>query len=161
LILKTQSQGEIEAIKESLPKDIELVFDGQGDISMSDILLAKDFNAIILGFRVSITPEAKRLSESEHILYRIYDIVYELLDELQNVLQYKIQQAQETILGKGQIIAEFPTQTGRIMGVKINEGRLALNDKIRIMRGEKIIGTGTITSLKRGKGEVKEVAKNL
>lgn len=159
IILKTEGIGELEAITQSLPENVKVMYQGQGHISVSDVMMAKDFGAIIVGFRVGIAHEAKGLAESEHILYRIYHIIYELLDELQDVVVHQKMEAQEVVLGRGQITARFEAKDTQILGVKIVEGRLALSDKVRILRGEKEIGKAKITSLRRGKVDVKEMGK--
>ncbi|OGH38868.1 MAG: hypothetical protein A2905_04265 [Candidatus Levybacteria bacterium RIFCSPLOWO2_01_FULL_36_10] len=162
IVLKTQTKGEVEAIKNSLPeKRVEVVFEGQGDVSISDVLLAKDFGAIIVGFNNEITREAKSLAESEHIFYKIYSIIYELLDEVKEAVEALLRGEQEEILGKANILASFDSQEGKILGLRVIEGRLALSDKVKVTRGKKEIGRSKLVSLRRGKQEVKEAGRNI
>jgi len=161
IILKTEGKGELDAIKTSLPDDIQIVYEGQGEISFSDVLLAKDFKGIVIGFNVGITKDAKLFAENEHVFYRQYKIIYELLEEVSDASELLKEEKREKILGKAVIMASFPSGDEKILGVKIESGRLALHDDIRIMRGEKSVGVGKITSLKRAKQDVKEVAKGL
>lgn len=161
IVLKTQSLGELEAIKNSLPPGVKVEYEGQGDITASDILLAKDFGATIIGFNTNITSEAKTLAENEKVLYRIYNIIYELLDELADVMAGIEKAAQEVVLGRASVIASFGEGEARVLGLRVLEGRLALSDNVRLLRDNKVIGEGKIASLKRGKTDVKEVAKGL
>ena len=159
IILKTETSAEFEAIEAAFPKDVELVSSGQGDITVNDILLAKDFRAIVLGFHVDITREAKTLAENDRIFYRLYSVIYEMLDEIDDVAAALAEEGRERILGKATIITSFLGTSGLILGVNVIEGRLALNDTIRIMREEKVIGEAKITSIKREKQDVKDVSK--
>lgn len=161
VFLKTETTGEIDAIKSSLPQEIKVKGEGQGEISVADILLAKDFNALVLGFNVGISKDAKSLADSEGVHYKTYTIIYELLDEMKDALLGLSTEEEVKIRGRAEIIAEFPTEVGKILGVKVLEGRLALNDPIIITRNDIELGRAKLTLLKRGKQEVKEVAKGL
>lgn len=162
IILKTETSGELDAIKSSLPAEIKIKAEGQGEINVKDILNAKDIKALVIGFNVGISKEAKAIALSEKVFYKEYAIIYELLDELKDVLQGLGTEEEEVkIRGRAEIIASFPTEVGKILGVKVLEGRLALNDPIILTRNESELGRSKITLLKRGKAEVKEVAKGL
>lgn len=159
IVLKTETSAEFEAIKAALPEDVQLVSSGQGDITVNDIHLAKDFKAIVLGFDVDIARDAKALAETESVFFRLYTVIYEMLDELDDVAAAMAEDAREKILGKATIITSFLGSSGVILGVNVIEGRLALNDKIRIMRNEKVVGEAKIVSIKREKQDVKDVSK--
>jgi translation initiation factor IF-2 len=161
IVLKAETSGEMDAIKSSLPKDVIIASEGQGDINVADILLAKDLKSLVVGFNVSITKEAKNLADSEKVFYKEYKIIYKLIDELSEVLEGLNQEEEIKIRGRAEIIAEFPTAVGKILGVKVAEGRLAVNDPVIITRKDIEVGRSRITLLKRGKQEVKEVAKGL
>lgn len=160
VIIKTQTAGELDAIKQSLPEDVTVMSEGQGEIGVADILKAKDFGAIVVAFNVGIAKEAKTLAESEGVFYRTYNIIYELLDELTDAAALIQEEGQEKILGKASIIASFQGTQGEILGVRVNEGRLVLQDKVRVERDGQIIGESTISTLKRVKEDVREVGKN-
>lgn len=161
IILKTEGKGELDAIKNSLPEDVKVVYEGQGDISFSDVLMAKDFKAIIMGFNVKIDKEAKRVAETEGIFYRIYSIIYELLDEVKEALEGMIVLEAEKTLGLATVLAKFPSDNRTIIGIRVDSGRIAINDNIKLLRNDKEQGSAKIASIKRGKQDVKEVAKNL
>jgi len=159
VILKTEGRGELEAIKATLPKDVVIVFEGQGDITASDVLMAKDFGAIVIGFNVNVAKDAASLADTETVIVRTYKIIYQLLDEIDEVLQALEERGKEVILGQATILAIFGEGEKRVMGVRIREGRIARGDKVKVMRGQKVMGTGTIASLKHGKQDVKEMGK--
>lgn len=161
IILKAETSGEMDAVKSSLPAEIGIAGEGQGDISIADVLLAKDLKALVLGFNVGITKEAKSLADSEGVFYKTYTIIYNLLDEMKDALAGIGLEEEVKIRGKGEIIAEFPTAVGKILGVKVVEGRLAINDPVIVTRDDAEIGRAKITLLKRGKAEVKEVGRGL
>lgn len=161
IVLKTETSAEAEAIKNSLPQGTEVVLEGQGDITFSDVLIAKDFSAFVIGFNVKIVDDAERLAKDEKVFFRLYSIIYELIDELNEAVKTDQADGQEKILGQGTIIASFVIQDGKVLGVSVNEGRLRIQDKIKILRGKVEKGRSTLTSLRRGKQEVKEVGKGL
>lgn len=160
IILKTETSGELEAIKDFLPKTIKIVFEGQGDISAGDMLLAKDFKALVIGFNVGITKDAKMMGDNEKIFYKSYGIIYEMLDELEALVEVIKKQGFEQVLGKGVIIASFEGTDATILGVRVDEGRLAVKDKVKIMRKDTEIGRSNIITLRKLKEVVKVVDKN-
>lgn len=161
IILKVETSGEMDAIKSSLPEDTKIAGEGQGEISVADILLAKDLKALVIGFNTGISKEAKNLADSEKVFYKNYTIIYELLDEMKDVMAGMNQEEEIKIRGRAEISAEFPTAVGKILGVKVTEGRLALNDPVIITRNDIEVGRSKIILLKRGKVEVKEVGRAL
>jgi translation initiation factor IF-2 len=159
IILKTETSAELEAIKNALPSNIKVIFEGQGEISVSDVLMAKDFRALILGFNVEATRDAKFLADSEKIFYKSYGIIYQMLDEMNNLLSAVAAQGQEKELGKATILASFLGSSGPILGLKVTEGRLAVGDRIKIFRAEREMGASVIASIKQGKADTKLVSK--
>lgn len=161
IVLKAEGKGELEAVKNSLPSKIEIVHEGIGEITFSDVRLAKDFSAIVIGFNVGIAKTAKSFCESEGVLYRIYNLIYELLEEIKEAKTDFYEKAKEKIVGTGEVLASFESQGEKVMGVKVVSGRIAKGDNVKVQKGEREIGRGKIASLRRGKAEVKEVAKGL
>lgn len=159
VVVKTQTSGEFEAIFASLPEDVEVVYEGRGEISVSDILMARDFNAIVVGFNVDIEKQAKVLAEANKTFYSTYNIIYNLLDELKDAVALIHERAKRKVYGKAQILAVFEGNEGQILGVRVQEGRLAMGDKIVITRGDDETLPSKIVSLKQGKKDVKEVGK--
>ncbi len=159
VIVKTQTSGEFEAVRASLPPDVKVIYEGRGEISLSDILMARDFSAIVVGFNVDIEKQAKNLAESNGTFYRTYNIIYNLLDELKDAVDLIRERAQRKVLGKAQILATFEGNEGQILGVRVTDGRLAVGDKIVIAKGDKETPESKIISLKQGKKDVKEIGR--
>lgn len=159
IILKSGSSAEMEALKNSLPQKVQVIYEGQGDIAISDILMAKDFHALVIGFNVEITREAKFLAESEKVFYKSYGIIYQLLDELNQLILTLHQKKEEKELGRGEILASFVGTSGAILGIKVIQGRIAVGDRAKLVRKDKELGLALITSIKQGKTDVKHVEK--
>ena len=155
LILKADTAGSLEAVRSSLPEQITMVSSGIGDINDADVLLAKSSGSIIIGFNVSAKPPVAKLAQTEKVIFRTYKIIYELLDELKDVVSgLKEVLVEERELGVGQIIAEFPFEKTRIAGTKIASGRLAKGDSVKIMRNQTEVGRAKIKSLRHGKDDI-------
>ena len=155
IILKGDAAGSLEAIKESLGTIAELVSAGSGDITDSDVLLAKSARAIIIGFNVKISGSVRQLAETENVRFKVYSIIYDLLDEIREVAELiNKPEAQEEILGEAVILAEFPMDSERIAGCKVESGRIAKGDLLRITRGSTKIGETKIKSLRQSKKDV-------
>lgn len=161
IILKTKTSAESEAVTNALPSEINIISTGQGEISTSDIMMAKDLGAIVIGFNVAVDKSAQQIAQSEEVFYKSYGIIYELLDEVKDVADTISEEGIRREVGEAKIIAKFGEGNSTILGLEVTRGRLALNDKIELKRGDKVIGTTKISSLKRGKSDVKEVAKEL
>lgn len=157
VILCVDSYGSLEAILAALPEEIIVISSKTGDITESDILLAKSTGAIVLGFTVKIRPDVQRLAVTEKVLVRNYTIIYEMLDELSDVLEGKRLASEEQIYGTAKIMASFPFEKTLALGLRVEEGRVAKGDKVRIMRGDVVIGETTIASLRIGKEATSKV----
>lgn len=158
LILKTRTSGEYEAIVASMPSDVEIIFEGRGDINASDIMMAKDFSAIVVGFNVNIEKQAESIAVAQSIFYRTYTIIYKMLEEIEDAAQMLLEKAMRKIAGKGKIIASFEGTTGIIIGLKIEEGRVQVGDYIQKEEVDKNIGK--VISIKQNKEDVKQVGKD-
>lgn len=161
IVLKTESRGGQEAVLASLPDTVKVVFTAEGDIGVSDVLMAKDLKAIIVGFNVKISKDAQIFAENQKVFYRLYKIIYELIEEVSDAVDAFLNADVEKILGKAEVIASFGEKDKKILGVKLTEGRMVTGDKIKVMRGDKEIGRAKISSLRRGKEEVKKVEKDV
>jgi len=158
IILKADTAGSMEAVLAALHKKIKVVYAGVGDIGDADVLMAKSAKAFIVGFNVKCPSAVEKLAATEKVIFRTYSIIYELLDELTEVVSgMKEVLTKERELGTGTIIAEFPFEKLRIAGTKVVVGRLARGDSVKVMRGEEEIGRAKIKSLRKGKEEVTKV----
>jgi translation initiation factor IF-2 len=162
IVLKGDTAGSLEAIQASLSERIKIVSSSVGDISEADILLARGAKAFVIGFNVKCPGAVAKLAQTEKVVYRTYNIIYELLEEMEDVVSgMKEVLGQERELGEGAIIAEFPFEKSRIAGTKIISGRLARGDSIKIMRDEGEIGRAKIKSIRKGREEVTKVEEGI
>ena len=159
VIITADTQGSLEAILAALQKGITIVSSKTGEITENDVLRAKATNAIVLSFNTKIRSEVEKLAFVEKVLVKSYKIIYEMLDEIADVLEGKRQMNVEHILGKAKILARFPFEKTHAFGISLLEGRIARNDRVRIMRGESVIGETTIQSLRVGKNSESKVTK--
>ena len=156
-IIVADTLGSLEAIIESLPKEIQIALQKTGDIETSDVLYAKSINAIILGFNIKTKSDVLKLAATEKVLIRTYNLIYEMLDEIEDLLEGKRISMQEQIYGRAKIMARFPFDKTEVLGLSVLEGRVAKGDKVRVSRGDTIIGEGTISSVRQGKEQVSKV----
>ena len=159
IIICADTLGSLEAIVNALPSQINVVSQKTGDISPADLLLAKSVGAIVLGFNIKIKPEILKLAKTEKVLAKNYSLIYELIDEITDVLEGRELSLVEEILGRAKIIAQFPFEKTKVMGVAILEGRMAKGDKIRLVRKDEVIGDSIISSLRQGKNSISKVEK--
>lgn len=157
VVLSADNQGSLEAIVRSIPPEINVALAKTGDITTTDILLAKSINAIVLGFNIRIRPEIVKFASQEKVLAKNYKIIYELISEVKDVLEGKQLAMVEEIYGRAKILASFPFEKTKVLGIKVLEGRVARGDKIRLIRKEEIIGESTINSVRTGKNVVSKI----
>jgi translation initiation factor IF-2 len=150
IILKADVSGSLEAIKGSLDKDILLIEAAIGDVTESDILLAKSTQSLILAFRVNVPAGVKKLAAFEKVTIKKYDIIYRLLEDIQTqVLQTLEPTINEQILGEAKIIAQFKMKGNHIAGCRVTKGIIDKKEMVHIKRGEKILATTKIKSLQK------------
>ncbi len=167
VIVKADKQGSLEAIQISLEKFneerkvVDFILMGTGDIGEENVKLASAVGAIIIGFNVKIATNAQKLAENEHVLIRSYNIIYELLDDVEEVVNTFLEVGQlEEVLGKANIIAEFPFgKKEKIAGCRMVEGTIAKGQRIRVVREGQLIGETKFKSLRKVKEEVNKVEK--
>lgn len=159
VILVADTQGSLEAITNAFPEDIKLVSKKTGEVTEADVLLAKSTGGIVLSFNTKIKPDVQNFAMTEKVLLRNYEIIYELLDELEDALEGKLLSQIEQIYGQAKILAKFPFEKTFAFGINVTEGRIARGDRIRIMRGDEVIGETTISSLRVGKNATSKVEK--
>ena len=133
---------------------INVILKKTGDITTADVLLAKSTGSLVLGFNIKIKPDVAKLALTEKVLVKNYTIIYEMLDEIKDVVEGKELSLLEEVYGTAQVLAEFPFDKNKVMGIKVLEGRVAKGDKVRIERGDEIIGEGHINSVRVGKEQI-------
>lgn len=159
IVLCADTQGALEAIVAGLPEEVQVPISKTGEITTADVLFAKSIGAIVIGFNAIVKNDVKNLAQTEKILLKNYTIIYELLDEIKDVLEGKKIALEERIFGKARILASFPFEKTKVLGVAVLEGRVAKGDQVDVMRGETLLGEGTITSLRQGKNSTSKVEK--
>ena len=165
VIIKADVQGSAEAIESSISKlsteevKTTVVFKGVGAITESDVSLANSSGGFIVGFNVRAIPQARDIAKRDGVDIKYYSIIYELIDDIKNLLGGLLKpEVKETITGNVEIREVFSiSKIGNIAGCFVKKGIISRNSKIRLLRDNVVVHTGTINSLKRFKEEVKEV----
>jgi len=159
VILVADTQGSLEAIINALPEGIKLVQQKTGAVTEADILMAKSTGSILLSFNLALKPDIVSFAYSEKVLLRNYEIIYELLDEIKDALEGKLQSQMEQIFGSAKVLAKFPFEKTFAFGISVLDGRIARGDRLRVLREDEPIGEATITSLRIGKNSTSKVEK--
>ncbi len=159
LILKADVAGSLEAIVGSLPQNTEIVHTGVGPISESDILLAKSTGAFVIGFNTSAPAAVKKLANIEKVRMKTYNIIYELLDQINEVVELINTPIEEEEFGKAEIIAQFEAAGERIAGCRVAEGFITRGSQIKLLRRDAEIGRTRIKSMRHLKEEISKAEK--
>ncbi|MFH1867342.1 MAG: translation initiation factor IF-2 [Candidatus Omnitrophota bacterium] len=167
VILKTDVRGSLEAVSDSLTNlstknmTLNIIHKGVGDISESDILLAAASNAIVIGFHVRKTPEADRAGKAEHVDIRLYNIIYEAVSDIKAAMEGLLEpHIKESFMGRILVRQVFKiTNSGKIAGCFVQKGKVTRNSSCRLIRESEEVYKGKISSLKRFKDDVKEMAE--
>lgn len=156
IILKTDNIGSLEAIIESikLKENVQIIASGSGNITESDVIMAKSSEAIIIGFNVKPPLQVLKLSQSEKVMIKTYTIIYEMLDEIDDVVKALQMGGLEEVLGEARILATFDFKDEKVAGIKVISGRIARGDKVKILREGKEIGRAKIKSLRYQKEDI-------
>ncbi|PIQ98573.1 MAG: translation initiation factor IF-2 [Candidatus Nealsonbacteria bacterium CG11_big_fil_rev_8_21_14_0_20_39_9] len=167
IILKTDVLGTIEAIEEvlkELPQEkviLKILKSEAGQISESDVKLAKGGRAIVLGFRVKTSPVAQRLAGRERIKIMNFEVIYDLVEGVRKFME-KIMAPEQvrTELGKMKVLVIFLSEKNRqIVGGRVTEGIIKKGASIEVFRGEDLIGKGKMINLQRNKKDAEQVSK--
>jgi translation initiation factor IF-2 len=159
IIVKGDVDGSIEALSDSLIKlsteeiHVNVIHKAVGAISESDVLLAAASNAIIIGFQVRPSTNARRLAEKEQIEIRLYSVIYDAINEVKSGIEGMLApEEKEEITATAEIREIFKiSKVGTIAGCMVKEGKLTRSAKVRVIRDGIVIYTGTLGSLKRFK----------
>lgn len=166
VIIKADAQGSLEALRDSIGKigreggKIQIIHTAVGGINENDVTLAEVTESVIVGFNVRPEPKARKAAELAGIEIRTYGVIYELLDEVELLLVGQLAPDQEEqVLGTAEVRAIFKVpRAGTVAGCYVIEGVVQRNAKARLLRDGVIIHDGVISSLKRFKDDVREVA---
>ncbi|MFV0437576.1 MAG: translation initiation factor IF-2 [Desulfopila sp.] len=166
VVLRADVQGTLEAFakaaEELSTKDIKVrvLHEGTGTITDSDILLASASEAIIIGFNVRPTVKVKELAVKENVDVRSYDVIYHALDDIRKAMVGMLEPTyQEDVIGTAEVRETFSVpKVGTIAGCGVMDGKIQRNAGVRVLRDGVVVYTGKISSLKRFKDDVREVA---
>jgi len=169
LIIKGDVDGSVEALADSLLKlstdeiHVRVIHKGVGQISESDINLAVASDAIVIGFNVRPSINAKRIAENENIEVKLYSIIYNAIEEIKSAMEGLLEpKVEEKIIGNIEVKQVFNiTKVGTIAGCYMKDGRIYRNSKVRVIRDGIVMHTGSLVALKRFKDEVKEVVAGM
>ncbi|MEE9191282.1 MAG: translation initiation factor IF-2 [Candidatus Aerophobetes bacterium] len=169
VIIKTDTQGSLEALGDVLKNlgsenvGINITHGGIGEINKSDILLASASNGIVIGFNAEITGENRNLASEENVEVRQYRVIYEIMDDIKKAQEALVEpKYEEVIIGKAEVRDTFRIpKSGVIAGSYVTEGKVVRGSKARVLRGDEILGEGTISSLRRFERDVSEVSAGL
>ena len=169
IIVKGDVDGSIEALSDSLIKlsteeiHVNVIHKAVGAISESDVLLAAASNAIIIGFQVRPSANARRLAEKEEIEIRLYSVIYDAINEVKSGIEGMLApEEKEEVTATAEVRETFRiSKVGTIAGCMVKEGKITRSSKVRVIRDGIVVYTGALGSLKRFKDDVKEVAAGL
>ena len=167
VIIKGDVDGSVEALTDSFQNlsteeiQVNIIFKAVGAITESDVLLASASEAIIIGFNVKPTLNARKVSEKEQVDIRFYSIIYDAINDLKDAMEGMLSvKMEEESTGEAEVRETFKiSRMGTIAGCMVTSGKIFRNSKVRVVRAEEILFDGKLLSLKRFKDDVKEVAK--
>jgi translation initiation factor IF-2 len=167
IILKGDVDGSIEALSDSLLNlttekiQVNIIHKSVGQISESDVLLASASDAIIIGFQVRPSANARKLAEKEEIDIRLYSVIYQAIEEVKDAMEGMLKPTvEEQVVCNVEVRETFKiSKVGTIAGCFVTDGTITRNTKIRLIREGIVVYTGELGSLKRFKDDVKEVKK--
>ena len=165
IIVKGDVDGSIEALSDSLIKlstpeiQVNVIRKAVGAISESDVLLAAASNAIIVGFQVRPSVDARRLAEKEEVDIRLYSIIYDAIEQLKDAMEGMLSpEIKEEVTATLEVLNIFKiSKVGTVAGCLVREGKVKRSNKVRLIRDGIVVHTGELGSLKRMKDDVKEV----
>jgi translation initiation factor IF-2 len=169
LVLKADVQGSVEALTESLERlstdevRLKVIHGSVGAVNESDVMLASASNAIVLGFNVKADAKAAAQAQAAGVDLRSYNVIYDAINDVRAALSGMLApEIRETLIGRAQVRQLFPiSKVGTIFGSSVTEGKIVRGARVRIKRGDTVLGESTVNSLKRFKDDVREVLQGL
>jgi translation initiation factor IF-2 len=166
IILKTDVQGSVEPIKNSLEKlgsqevQVRIIHSSTGNITEGDVMLALASEGLIIGFNTDVETGARRLADSKGVDIRVYNVIYGLIDDVEKALKGLLEPTiVEVIEGRAEVRQVFPAGKGaKVAGSYVTEGKISRNSSLRVIRKGKVVADTAVISMRRFKDDVKEVA---
>ncbi len=167
LIVKADVQGSVEALEQSLAKlatdevKVTMVHGGVGAITETDIMLASASNAIVIGFNVRPSANARKAAEAEKVDIRLYRVIYDAIEDIKAAMSGLLDpEEREVVIGRVEVRKIFKaSKIGTIAGSYVLEGKITRDSSVRVIRDDIVIHEGKLDSLKRFKDDVKEVTQ--
>ena len=167
IIIKGDVQGSVEALRGALEKlsrpevRLNVIHAAVGGITKTDVDLAAAANAIIIGFNVRPDANARKVAEQENVDIRLYRVIYEAIDEMERALEGMLEpEVREVVLGRAEVRALFRVpNVGTVAGCYVTEGKIVRGAQVRVIRDGTVVHEGPMSSLKRFKDDVREVAQ--
>jgi translation initiation factor IF-2 len=168
VVLKADTKGSLEAIKESIAKElkstevaVKVIHSGVGNITESDVTMAAASQGIVIGFHTDVSHHVERVAERYSTEVAVYKVIYELLDDLRNILAGLLEPEEVTVeMGAAKVLQVFFTgKAEMVVGCKITDGKAQSDTVARVKREGEIIGEGKIVGLKLVNEDVKEIEK--
>ncbi len=169
VIVKADVDGSVEALSDSLIKlsteqvRVNVIHKAVGGISESDVILAEASDAIIIGFQVRPSTDARKMAEEQGIEIRIYSVIYDAINDVKDGMEGLLEPIKkEEVTGTAEVKQTFKiSKVGTIAGCLVRDGKIAKTAKCRLIREGIVVYTGELSSLKRGKDDVKEVGAGM
>ncbi|HRN79062.1 MAG TPA: translation initiation factor IF-2 [Ferruginibacter sp.] len=168
VIIKGDVDGSVEALSDSLQKLsteeilVKVIHKAVGAITESDVTLANASDAIIIGFNVRPSIQAARLAETESIEIKTYSIIYNAIEEIKSAMEGMLEPTvEDKVLGNVEIRETYRFDKATVAGCYVLDGKIARNNRVRLIRDGIVIYTGELASLKRFRDDVKEVSSNM
>lgn len=166
VIIKADTDGSAEALTDSLLKlstesiQVNIIHKSVGAISESDVMLASASDAIIIGFQVRPSANVRKLADAEEIDIRTYSVIYQAIEEVKAAMEGMLAPTlEEQVTANVEVRDVFSiTKVGTVAGCYVLDGKIQRNNKVRVIRDGIVVHTGKLSSLKRFKDDVKEVA---
>ncbi len=168
VVLKADVQGSAEAVQQALAglssdrARVRVIHSGTGKITESDVMLARASEGIVIGFNVRTEPGAVRVADSEGVDIRHYDVIYHLTEDVERALTGIMEPVTREVMdGHAEVRAIFRVRGGRVAGCMVIDGLIRRNSQVRIKRGEEVVRTSRVSSLRRFQEDVREVQAGL
>ena len=167
IVLKADTVGSLEAIRTALLKknteevEVSIIHSGVGNITETDVLMGSASDGLIIGFNVETLPQVDKAAEKMHVTIKKYRVIYHLIDEIHKLLQGLLDpEIVETVLGDFTVMQIFfANRKYQIIGGRVSKGKIINKGKIRVIRGDKLVGEGVIDTLQKGTENVQEVTE--
>lgn len=151
IVIKADSQGSLEAILENIPEKYAVIHSGVGDVTDTDVFIAKNANpARIFVFKAKLPKAVSNLANTEGVKIENYEIIYKLFERLEDIEK----EDEEKVVGEAKVLAKFPFNKKTVAGSKIVEGEIRMGDKLQLLQDDKLMGHVRVSSMRKQKDKI-------